>query len=434
MGEDAAAYAQVRDYLYGLKHRGALYGIDRMLRFAEALGHPERAYPVIHVAGTNGKGSTCALLESILRAAGCKTGLFTSPHLVHQGERIQVNRQILSHAAIVRHVAALRPVAEALGRRDEDLHPSFFEFMTGMAFEEFRAQAVDVGIIETGLGGRLDATNVVRPSVCVITSISYDHTDILGQSLEKIAWEKAGIIKPGVPVVIGCLPAAAERVIRRVAAERGCGVTSVREAFGSEIAGYPQVALHGDYQRRNAAAAVLAARLFARTVGMDLPEAAIAVGLQSVRWAGRWETVQLNDRTLILDATHNPEGVVELERNLQQLIAQSGRKPIILVGTLGAARGEVLLPVVAQYARALVLLKPEQPRALDFAQMRALLGPVDSLPVHNGRVREIFPAAGECRIGEPGETLLATGSIYLIGEIMDAVRHDRPVGEGPLQD
>ena len=149
-------YADTKDYLYSLKYHGAKYGIERMQLLAEAMGHPERQYPVIHVAGTNGKGSTCAMLEAALRAQGCRTGLFTSPHLVHLGERVQVNRQPLSPEAIVAYTKELRLLAEAIEAREPGAHPSFFEFMTGMAFLHFAREKVDVGIIEVGLGGELD--------------------------------------------------------------------------------------------------------------------------------------------------------------------------------------------------------------------------------------------------------------------------------------
>ena len=222
MSESLQTYEAVRSYLYGLRHRGSLYGVDRMREFIRHLGHPEKAYPVVHVAGTNGKGSTCAMLESIFRQAGLKTGLFTSPHLVHQGERVQVNRQILTREEVMEYTRRLKPIAEAIEKEHTDHHPSFFEFMTGMAFLRFAEEQVDIGIFETGLGGRLDATNVLNPEVSVITSISLDHTDILGDTLEAIAAEKAGIIKPGKPVIMGLLPLEAEKVIETVAKERNC--------------------------------------------------------------------------------------------------------------------------------------------------------------------------------------------------------------------
>jgi len=432
MAEPLDTYADVRAYLYGLKYRGALYGIDRMRRFVARMGNPQKRYPVIHVAGTNGKGSTCAMLEAIFRAAGHRTGLFTSPHLVHQGERVQVNRRILTREEIVAFTRLLRPMAEELEAEEAGYHPTFFEFMTGMAFQRFADAAVDIGIIETGLGGRLDATNVVDPEITLITSISLDHTDILGDTIEKIAFEKAGIIKAGKPVVIGLLPRAAEDVIARVASERGAPLHRVADVFGPDEEGFPQTVLPGDYQRRNAAMATLAARLLGERFGIT--EEHIRNGLSSVNWAGRWEQHFLADRTLILDATHNPEGALHLGRNLDAFVREKGYKPVILAGTLGLVRARSLIPVVCRYARELHLLVPHQPRACSHEELRSEVPSTFAGPLHLDTVANLFPAPGLCRAGAPRESLVATGSIYLIGEIMEALYHDAPVDEASLQD
>jgi len=212
------SYAAVQDYLFSLKACGVKFGIDRMGVLVEALDHPERRYPVIHVAGTNGKGSVSAMLDAVLHAAGWRTGLYTSPHLVKLGERVQVDRRLLTEQEIVAYTDELRPVAGNPALFSAADHPSFFEFMTAMAFLQFARRQVDVALVEVGLGGRLDATNVVQPEVAAITSIGLDHCDMLGDRIELIAEEKAGIIKPGCPVVLGRMPAVAEEVIRAIAA------------------------------------------------------------------------------------------------------------------------------------------------------------------------------------------------------------------------
>ena len=186
-------FQETRDYLFALRNAGSKYGIDRMRRLVEALGHPERRFPVIHVAGTNGKGSVCAMLEALYRSNGYKTGFFCSPHLVHLGERAQVNRQILSESGIIEYTRQLRPIAAAIASEDPDLHPSFFEFIAAMAFQRFASEQVDIACVETGLGGRLDATNVVDPELAIITTVSLDHTELLGDN-RRIAREKAGIL------------------------------------------------------------------------------------------------------------------------------------------------------------------------------------------------------------------------------------------------
>ena len=427
-------YPSVRHYLYSLKHHGAKFGIDRMRLLAERLGHPERAYPVVHVAGTNGKGSVAAMLESILRQAGYSTGLYTSPHLVRQGERVQVNRRILTEDEVVRYTQELQPIAAELGARDPDDHPSFFEFMTAMAFLRFQRERVAIGIIETGLGGRLDATNVVDPALSIITSIGHDHMEILGDTLEQIAAEKAGIIKPGRPVVLGRLPVEAETVIRRVAAERQAPVHAVAEVFGESLALYPHTRLEGSYQRINAATASLAARLL--RPAFAIPDAAITQGLESVEWAGRWQHFPLGDREIIFDASHNPEGAECLEENLARLVHdRGGRRPDVVLGVLGLPRAQAIVPVAARYARSLnLVVVPHQPRACPGDELAACVPHDYTGTVRCTSVEALFPAQGRCTLGGAGDIVVVTGSIYLLGEVMDRLLHDVPVGQGNLHD
>lgn len=414
----------MHDYLYALKNRGSKYGIERMRLLVAALGHPERSFPVIHVAGTNGKGSVCAMLEAVYRDNGYKTGFFSSPHLVHLGERVQVNRQILSSEAILAYSEALKPVAEKLGAEDSELHPTFFEFMTAMAFLRFHAESVDLACIETGLGGRLDATNVVDPELSIITTISLDHTEMLGDTLGAIAGEKAGIIKPGKPVLIGRLPAEAEAVVRRVAAERGAPVYALAERFPRGAA-LPETNLKGDFQRRNAALAVYATEILAKRFPVRSTAA-----LGRVDWAGRWQRVELDGRTVIFDASHNPEGIAELAKNLDRLIVKNGRAPIVVAGTLGEDRGRSLMEVVEPRAEALHLVMPQQDRATPTAFLRSCL----KGDAHEVDLATLFPAPGCCALGQPGETIVVTGSIYLIGEVMERIQgDDSAVGSG-LQD
>lgn len=425
-------YLAVTEYLYSLKAGGVKYGIDRMQRLAAVLGHPERSYPVIHVAGTNGKGSVAAMLDAILHTAGWRTGLYTSPHLVKLGERVQVDRRLLTETEIVAYVNELRPLAAQAAAGAADEHATFFEFMTAMAFQQFQRRRVAVAIVEVGLGGRLDATNVVQPEITVITSIGLDHVAELGGTVELIAREKAGIIKPDRPVVIGRLPSAAEHVMREVAAHRQAPVHSVREVFGEELAAYPATNLAGDYQRWNAATATLAARLL--PAKWRLTPDLVARGLQQVNWPGRWQRTTLGGRPLILDASHNPEGAEVLERNLQQLVAETGRKPVVIAGALGEFRARALLAVVCRYAREIHLVTPHQARASSFEELRALVPAAHRLLVQPGAVERLFPDARTCAVGGPGDTVVVTGSIYLLGEVLERIEPGRGAGEGKLQD
>jgi dihydrofolate synthase/folylpolyglutamate synthase len=422
-------YAAVQDYLRGLKARGVKPGLARMERFMAALGHPEKTTPCVHVAGTNGKGSVAAMLEAILRGAGWRTGLYTSPHLVRLGERIQVNRQAMTAEPIARYTREIRPVAEALAAtHGPEAHPSYFEFMTAMAFLHFARERCDFALIETGMGGRLDATNVVLPEVSVITSISFDHCEFLGDSLEQIAAEKAGIIKPSRPVVIGRLPPEAERVARAAAAQRAAAVVSLREEYGSGGNPFPATNLAGDHQRWNAAVATLAAR--ALPARWRVTDPVVNTALQQVDWPGRWQRVQAGTRQIILEAAHNAEGAQALERALVRLIADTGRAPVVVVGVLGLTRAEPLLAAVCRHAREIHLVMPRQRRACTQDQLAALIPSSCPARVHRSTVDTVFPEAARCTAGDPGDTIVVTGSIYLLGEVL--VRLDP--SRGPLED
>ncbi|GAB5562830.1 MAG: hypothetical protein SynsKO_44770 [Synoicihabitans sp.] len=429
-GSSLTDYPAVQDYLFGLKAKGVKFGIDRMRNLAAAIGHPERTLPIVHIAGTNGKGSTAAMVESILRAAGKRVGLYTSPHLVRLGERVQVDRIPLSDADIVAYTRELLPIAEELSKLGPDEHPSFFEFMTAMAFLQFAREDCDAGVVEVGLGGELDATNVVQPSVTAITSIALDHCDILGNTLQEIARAKAGIIKPDIPLVLGKVPKAAEDVIREIAAERRSPVFSVETAFGSDLNSYPDVALEGDCQRVNAATASL-------IVGQGFPEidsSTIRQGLNAAHWPARWESLQVADRHLILDTSHNPEGALELASNLTRLVAESARKPLIVVGALGVSRAGPLLEAVAAGARELHVVVPAQARSCSHEELRNLIPESFSGPIHLSSVHQLFGSSNWETWSVPGDTIVVTGSIYLAGEVLSRlpITHDRL--ESHLQD
>jgi dihydrofolate synthase / folylpolyglutamate synthase len=422
-------YAAITDFLFAQKAHGPKFGVDRMAVLAAALGHPERAVPCLHVAGTNGKGSVAAMLDAILHAAGWRAGMYTSPHLVHLGERVQVDRRLLTEAEIVAYFSELAPLAEAIAARDLADRPSFFEYMTAMAFLQFARKRCDVGVVEVGLGGRLDATNILTPEVSVITSIAMDHCEILGDTIEQIATEKAGIIKPGRPIVLGRVPVAAEKAIRAIAAQRGAPLISVDETFGHDVATYPHTNLEGDYQRWNAATATLAARALAPR--WKITEEAIARGLAHVDWPGRWQRVRVGGRRMILDASHNPEGAQVLDSNLAHLVAETGRAPLVITGVLGAARARPLLQVIARYADRIAFVVPHQPRACSYDELIALLPPTFRGKVQRTTVEDLFPGPQQCTAGGPDDVVVVTGSIYLLGEVMARLGTPPHEGHGP---
>jgi len=429
---DFPDYNSVQDYLFSLKAKGVRFGIDRMRLFAAELGNPQEQVPAIHITGTNGKGSTAAMLDSILRASGRRCGLYTSPHLVRLGERVQVDRVLLTEAELSAYTRELRPLAAKVAEAGEDMHPTFFEFMTAMAFLQFARRRCELSIIEVGMGGLLDATNVLHPEVSVITSISLDHCEMLGDSVAKIAVSKAGIIKPGRPVVIGLLPPEAEQVVRARAAECGAQVISVREEYGDNLDKYPLTNLEGDFQRWNAATATLAARCLSDRWRPDANT--IAQALLRVDWPGRWQRSQAGGRKLILDASHNPEGAQALEGNLRHLDELSSTAPVVVTGVLGASRAAPLLETIARHAREIHLVVPSQSRACSYEELERLIPKTFKGRIHRSTVETLFPGPGCCEAGAPGDTVLVTGSIYLLGEVLSKLEPRRGPIESRLQD
>lgn len=412
-------YEEVKAYLYGLMSYGASYGIDRMRLLSRLLGNPEKTFPVIHVAGTNGKGSVCAMLEGIYRQNGYRTGLFTSPHLVRLEERIQVDREPIPEYQFIEYIEYLKSMAESSNFENEGLRPSFFEMLNAVGFLHFSKQKIDIGIIETGLGGRFDSTNILEPLVSVITSISRDHTEILGENLESIAMAKAGIIKPGKPVVLGPMPVEAEIVIRGVACEQNSPVFSVEEAYGKDLEDYPLTGLQGTYQRSNAATALLVSHVIKDSFSIDADVS--LQGLKIVDWPGRWQSMSVGGNRLILDCAHNEEGAKGLAENLKLLIQEEGRKPIIIVGVLGAYRARAIMPIVAQYAETIILVEPKNSKAVGINALKSLMPSSFTGTIAEGSVEDLFPSPFVFNIETEGRTIVATGSIYLIGEIMERV-------------
>ncbi len=392
-------------WLMNLRNAGSSLGLERMCELSVRLGNPEHAAPCIHIAGTNGKGSTAAMIEAIQRACGRTTGLYTSPHLIEIGERIQVNRRQMSTGRLLQAAEEIRPHYEALAAKGTEMTPTFFEVITAVAFSEFKSARVDVVVLETGLGGRLDSTNICQPLVTVITSIGLDHQDFLGDTIEAIAGEKAGIIKSGVPCVISRVPAAAEAVLVAQAKKVGAPVYFVRDRFKS---GLPETSLAGEHQRWNAGAAWLACEL---ATGLSFDEVKAKAALMTVNWGGRWQKLKLKDgRDFIIDGSHNEEGVRATESLLSQL-----NKPTVVVGALGAERARALLAVVAKHAGEIILVAPAHERACSIAEMKTLVPADYRGSVRSSSVVALFPAAMECSVA--GQVVVM-GSLYLVGEVL----------------
>lgn len=374
------------------------------------LHHPQSSFPCIHVAGTNGKGSTCAMLDEIYRSHGYRVGLFTSPHLVELGERVRVDGRPLSWKRIERWVERLLPLCRKMAEKEKDMHPTFFELMTAIAFLEFKEQAVDLAIIETGLGGRLDSTNVVVPEVSVITSIGLDHCELLGEELSQIAREKAGILKPAKPVVFGWLEKEAENEIVQVARERGCDLIRA-DQNSSDL---PETNLRGSFQKRNAALAfAVAKQLNAR---FPVLEKRVFQALKRVRLSGRWQMIR-GDFVLILDACHNGEGA----RAMSEVWAGLPPETVVWYAACGLGRASEVLPLLLPHAGSLVLFGLCQPRACS---------PRELIPLTQGFCGRVTQAM-ESQISEllqqvpPGTTVLVTGSIYLVASVLGVLEKNQ---------
>jgi dihydrofolate synthase/folylpolyglutamate synthase len=314
---------------YGIKP-----GLEVTVALLEKIGNPHKKLKCIHVAGTNGKGSVCAMIESVLRASGFKTGLYTSPHLFRFNERFRINGREISDSALEQLIAAVETAAQSLTTRPA----TFFEFSTAMAFEYFKREKVDYAIIETGMGGRWDATNVIQPVLSVITRIDIDHTEYLGGEIEKIAWEKAGIIKPGAPVICGPMPVEAEAVVYKEAAEKKSPILGSDEAvffqclearrddqlLNIEAGGhqYPNIRLPlaGNFQMENCGIAVAALEDLADIEGLRLQ---MKKGLEAVKWPGRFQLLQPKPPVLY-DGAHNVSGARALFQTLEEIFPGFG--------------------------------------------------------------------------------------------------------------
>ena len=389
-------YAEAIQFLYGLQFFGMALGLENTRKLAALAGHPERTLRFIHVAGTNGKGSTCAMLESIYRAAGLRVGLFTSPHLVAFGERIQVDRQLIPEGEVARLTAELQGL---LSNFSGGAHPTFFEVVTLMALRYFSEQNCDLVIWETGLGGRLDATNIVMPLAAVITNIQLDHQQWLGDSLAQIAMEKAGIIKPGIPVVTAEDGLEALPVIAAAARAKGAPLTVVKPEDGHQPPlDSIRLPLLGDHQRLNAALALATVRVLAPT--LPVSEEAQRAGLERVHWPGRLQIISRSAKqTLVLDGAHNPDGAKTLREALRQTFP--GTTPTLVLGLLRDKD-------CAQICRILAPLAP-----------KLLLAPVDS-----PRAASPEELAGVCRDANPRAVVAACSSL---GDALERTAEDRLV-------
>jgi dihydrofolate synthase / folylpolyglutamate synthase len=385
------SYIEAIQWLYSTQTAGIKLGLENVRRLLDALGNPHRQLACIHVAGTNGKGSVSAMLDSVGRAAGLRTGLYTSPHLVQFNERIQVSGQPITDDEVL---AGINVIREAIAK--SGCIPTFFEITTALGFLHFFAQRVDFAIMETGLGGRLDATNLITPLVSVITSIDLDHQKILGDTRAKIAREKAGIIKPSVPVVSIAQTADVREVIDEVASSLNSPVTYTTEPI-TDL----QIGLAGSHQRLNAAVA----RDALAVAKLGIPSDALKTGLKSLFWPGRFQA--LGDR-LTIDGAHNLAASERLVQTWRECYPDSS--PTIVFGGLRDKDLDKMLSALAPIAARFFLVPVRNPRSEDPASIR--------LPCGISGV--VFPGMKEAveaahNLADP---ILVTGSLFLVGEVL----------------
>lgn len=327
-------YKEALAWLYSLQRFGIKLGLENIRRLIVELRTDLSDAKVIHVAGTNGKGSVCAMIDAICRAGKYRTGLFTSPHLVTFRERIRVNGEMISEEEVAAGLTSIRNLVAAW-----DPHPTFFEITTALALKHFREAKTDVVVLETGLGGRLDATNAVQSNVSVITPIALDHQNWLGDSIEKIAAEKAGIIKARIPVIVAPQLPAAEKVIRDRAIECDAPLEFVGQPYDKSPTG-----LRGEHQKSNAAVAIAAIR----AANIDIRDAAISVGLTSVEWPARF---QCWDKRTVIDGAHNPAAAEILAKTWRQIFGDQRASVILAVLSDKDLPGicEALIPIADSF-------------------------------------------------------------------------------------
>ncbi|MGA2509437.1 MAG: folylpolyglutamate synthase/dihydrofolate synthase family protein [Candidatus Acidiferrales bacterium] len=421
------------------------FGLGNITTLAEALGNPQRKAFCAHIAGTNGKGSTAAMLESILRAAGLRTGLYTSPHLERINERIRINGEDISDddfAAAWTHVHESIETLLASGKLAA--HPTYFECITALAFVAFAERGVEFAIYEVGLGGRLDSTNIVEPEVAIITSIDFDHESFLGHSIAEIAGEKAGIIKPGAWVVSSAERPEAREVIAARCKELGARLVEVDSAWRVEkiedsngcyraVVTAPRsrkkIALEpplpGRFQIRNALAAATAARLLGKR-GFRVYDDSIALGVRTVRWPGRLE--RLHDRPAVyLDGTHNPSGARELLKFWDENFA--GRRIVLVYGAMRDKAVDEIAGLLFPAVDSVILTEPLQPRAISAPLLAEMTGHLARNQVTVIRdPAEALERAIE--MASPEDAVFATGSLYLVGDLR-AYWHRRDRSKSP---
>lgn len=413
-------------YIHSIQWKGSVPGLSRTQELLRRMGNPQKKLKFIHIAGTNGKGSTAAMLSSILREAGCRTGLYTSPYITCFHERMQINGEMISDEELGAITEFVRPHAEAM----ED-HPTEFELITAIAFEFFARRCCEIVVLEVGMGGALDSTNVIDPpEVSVICNIGLDHTDYLGNTLEEIAENKAGIIKGGDTVFYPVNEAVNEVIMQRSRETGGTAYSAEFDRLRFRHASYEGqcfdcgvftelfLPLLGEHQRKNCAVVLKTIELLQRK-GWEIPEAAIYRGLRNTAWQGRFELLR-RDPLFFADGGHNPQCMEALTKNIRELL--SGKKLTALTGVMADKDFMQMYSMVAPYVSRFVTVTPDNPRSLPAAELGKRLSVFGKPVTVCDSVENGVQAAMELTSGE--DVILAFGSLYMLGDIRRAVMQE----------
>jgi len=430
--KNSSQFTESVDYLYSLQRYGIKLGLENSLRLMDILGNPHESFHSIHIAGTNGKGSTSAMIASMLKENGFRVGLYTSPHLVSFTERIRVNGVPISEYDVIRLTAYIR---NAIAHTD--IKPTFFEFATAMAFFYFASEKIEWAVVEVGMGGRLDATNVLTPKICVITNIGLDHTEFLGKSIPEIAFEKAGIIKPGVPVVTATAEPLALKVIKERAESSNSQVHLYGKDFKGILASMDSIHIEFDYmgykdysrlylpltgrhQLPNVSIAIRVCEILTEK-GFPTYEDAIYKGLSRLNFEGRLECVSQSPY-ILLDGAHNPQAAEALAITMEELFPQG--KVILIVGIMKDKDIEGILKPLTNISQTVILTKPIGERAASPEKLKECVKNLhrsEAVLLTSSTVSEALELAKT--LWKEGDVILVTGSFYTTGEAKEVLGH-----------
>jgi len=430
----AKTYSQALDYIYSfvdysltrnLRYSPEKFDLKRMRAFLELLNNPQNNFKVIHVAGTKGKGSTAAMIASILSAGGYKIGFYTSPHMIDFSERIRINNVLIKHIEIANLVNQLEPIIKKVPEL------TTFEIITGMAFKYFSDHNVDFGVIEVGMGGRFDATNVVIPQISVITSISFDHTKVLGRTLKKIAFEKAGIIKENIPVVVSKQKASPLNEIKRIACERKARLIYAPDHYRVETKAHSldgqtfsikkaedsfvdiSIPLLGDHQIDNALTAYACVEELTN-LGVKIGSNAVTKGFTRIKWPGRFEIINRKP-LIIIDGAHNLDSFKKLSETIRKYLP--GKKIILIFGASEDKAVKSMLETIKPFIKILIITRSEHPRAMELSRVESI---AESLKLKFESKDNIKNAVGEALVHSDDTTaIIASGSIFIAGAVKE---------------